>query len=312
MTTQKVAGLMKFKISLIQLGSLFAFVSAFLFSSKAIFIKQAYSLTTSLDAITLMAIRMGIALPFFLAICWFFRHQNRNIRPKDILYLISVGLLGYYISSWLDFYGLMFITASLERIILFLYPTLTVVASSFILKQKLSSKTIFALVLSYGGTVIMLQEQKMLPDQHNFWFGASLVFASAIAFACYLLLTPPLIKKFGSWNLTGLSLSAACIGTLIHFLVVTSHPLQLLTTLPTQVIWYGICLGLFVTVLPTLLLILSIEYVGATQSAIISSISPIITILFSVLLLGEHLNTIQWLGCFLNIFGVMLITLKRK
>ncbi|MFY0080162.1 EamA family transporter, partial [Acinetobacter baumannii] len=83
----------------------------------------------------------------------------------DFLYLLSVGLLGYYISSWLDFYGLMFITASLERIILFLYPTMTVLASSFILKQKLSSKTIFALVLSYGGTVIvMLQEQKTLPD----------------------------------------------------------------------------------------------------------------------------------------------------
>ncbi|EPJ7030113.1 DMT family transporter, partial [Acinetobacter baumannii] len=272
---------MKLNISLIQLGALFAFISAFLFSSKAIFIKQAYSLTPSLDAITLMAIRMGIALPFFLVICWFCRHQNRNIKLIDFLYLLSVGLLGYYISSWLDFYGLMFITASLERIILFLYPTMTVLASSFILKQKLSSKTIFALVLSYGGTVIvMLQEQKTLPDQHNFWFGASLVFASAVAFACYLLLTPPLIKKFGSWNLTGLSLSAACIGTLIHFLMVTSHPVQLLSSLPVQVIWYGICLGLFVTVLPTLLLILSIEYVGATQSAIISSISPIVTILF--------------------------------
>ncbi|MZY88249.1 EamA family transporter [Acinetobacter baumannii] len=306
-------GSMKLNISLIQLGALFAFISAFLFSSKAIFIKQAYSLTPSLDAITLMAIRMGIALPFFLLICWFCRHQNRNIKLIDFLYLLSVGLLGYYISSWLDFYGLMFITASLERIILFLYPTMTVLASSFILKQKLSSKTIFALVLSYGGTVIvMLQEQKTLPDQHNFWFGASLVFASAVAFACYLLLTPPLIKKFGSWNLTGLSLSAACIGTLIHFLMVTSHPVQLLSSLPVQVIWYGICLGLFVTVLPTLLLILSIEYVGATQSAIISSISPIVTIIFSVFLLNEHLNTIQWLGCFLNIFGVMLITLKRK
>lgn len=154
-------GSMKLNISLIQLGSLFAFISAFLFSSKAIFIKQAYSLTPSLDAITLMAIRMGIALPFFLVICWFCRRQNRNIKLIDFLYLLSVGLLGYYISSWLDFYGLMFITASLERIILFLYPTMTVLASSFILKQKLSSKTIFALVLSYGGTVIvMLQEQK--------------------------------------------------------------------------------------------------------------------------------------------------------
>lgn len=94
--------------------------------------------------------------------------------------------------------------------------------------------------------------------------------------------------------------------------MVTNHPVEILTSLPIEVIWYGICLGLFVTVLPTLLLILSIEYIGTTKSAIISSISPIVTILLSVLLLNEYLSAIQWLGCFLNILGVMLITIKIK
>lgn len=301
-----------FKYS-VQLGSLFALISALLFSCKAIFIKQAYAISPELDAITLMAIRMMSALPFFLLICWLFRTKTPQASLKEWFYLIFVGLLGYYISSWFDFFGLMFISATLERIILFLYPTLTVIASSFIFKHRLRPKVIFALILSYAGTVlVMLQEQQNMPEQGHLWLGASLVFASAVTFACYLLLTPPLIQKFGSLNLTGLSLSAACIGTLIHFFMSTPHPIILLSELPISIYWYGICLGLFVTVLPTILLVLSIEYLGSSQSAMISAISPILTILLAVLFLNEHLNTVQWIGCMLNITGVMIVTLSKK
>lgn len=120
----------------------------------------------------------------------------------------------------------MFISASLERIILFLYPTLTVIASSMLFKQRLNYKVVIALILSYGGTVlVMLEEQKTLAEQHNFWLGTSLFFASAIAFACYLLLTPPLIKKFGSLNLTSLSLSIACFFIFTHYFLTTPEPL---------------------------------------------------------------------------------------
>src|SRR5574343_170764 len=130
---------------------------------------------------------------------WCFRKQRQRLEVKDWGFLILSGFLGYYFASWLDFIGLMYISASLERIILFLYPTLTVIASSLIYKQPLRLKAYIAILLSYGGTVIvMLQEQNHAPMQSNFWLGASLVFASAIAFACYLLLTPRLIEKFGA------------------------------------------------------------------------------------------------------------------
>lgn len=206
----------------------------------------------------------------------------------------------------------MYISASLERIILFLYPTLTVLASSLIFKNKLNLKIIIALLLSYGGTIlVMLEEQKNLLDQQNFWLGASLVFASAITFACYLLLTPSLITKFGSWRLTGWSLSAACIGTLFHFFLTKPNPILVLTELPISIFWYGLYLGVFVTVIPTILMILSIESLGASRSAMISSISPILTILLAVIFLGEYLNYIQWIGCVLNIAGVLLISLGR-
>lgn len=305
--------MMKLSMGSTQLGSLFALAAAFLFSTKAIFIKQAYALSPLVDGTVLMALRMGSALPFFLLICWLNRHHNRNIATRDWILLVIAGLIGYYLSSWLDFAGLMYISASLERIILFLYPTLTVIATSVIYKHKLSLKTICAIALSYGGTVIvMLQEQSTVPHESNFWLGISLVFASAISFACYLLLTSGLIQKFGSWNYTGLALSIACMGTLVHFAMVTPNPVDLLSQLPPTILWYGIALGLLVTVLPTILIAQSISRLGAAQSAMIGSIGPILTILLAVALLGEHMNAIQWIGCVLNIIGVMMITLSKN
>lgn len=303
---------MRFSFSPVQTGSLCAVSAAFLFSTKAIFIKQAYALSPLVDATLLMALRMISALPFFLLLCWFNRHHNQAISAKDWLVLIFSGLLGYYFASWLDFMGLMLISASLERIILFLYPTLTVLASSFLYHQKLNIKTWFAIFLSYGGTVlVMLQEGKNAPSQGGFWLGASLVFASAVAFAVYLLLTPALIKKFGSWNFTGLASSVACLGTIMHYLIATPAPLTVINELPLAVWGYGISLGFFVTVIPTILLMQGIQRLGASQSAMITSIGPILTILLAVIFLNEQLNLWQWLGCVLNILGVLLITLSK-
>ncbi len=296
-----------------QVGSIFAVTAAFLFSTKAIFIKQAYELSPLVDGTVLMALRMLSALPFFLLLAWFNRANNKNIVAKDWGILVVAGLIGYYLSSWLDFAGLMYISASLERIILFLYPTLTVIATSFIYKKPLNAYSIFAIALSYGGTVIvMLQEQSNVPHEGNFWLGVSLVFASAISFAAYLLLTPRLIHKFGSWNFSGLALSIACIGMLTHYCIATPNPIGLLAALPSSVIWYGIALGLLVTVLPTILVAQSIARLGAAQTAMIASIGPILTIILATLLLGETLNTIQWFGCALNIIGVLMITLAKK
>ncbi len=296
-----------------QVGSIFAVTAAFLFSTKAIFIKQAYEISPLVDGTVLMALRMLSALPFFLLLAWLNRAHNKNIAAKDWGILVVAGLIGYYLSSWLDFAGLMYISASLERIILFLYPTLTVIATSFIYKKPLNAYSIFAIALSYGGTVIvMLQEQSNVPHEGNFWLGVSLVFASAISFAAYLLLTPRLIHKFGSWNFSGLALSIACIGMLTHYCIATPNPIGLLAALPSSVIWYGIALGLLVTVLPTILVAQSIARLGAAQTAMIASIGPILTIILATLLLGETLNTIQWFGCALNIIGVLMITLAKK
>ena len=304
---------MNFSLTKTQIGTIFAVLAAFLFSTKSILIKQAYAESILVNGTLLMMLRMASALPFFLVLCWINRHHNKNIALKDWGLLLLAGLLGYYFSSWLDFMGLMYISASLERIILFLYPTFTVIASSFIFRQKLNIQSILAIALSYGGTVIvMLQEQSNVVHEGHFWLGISLVFASAVSFAMYLLLTPKLIQKFGSWNFSGLALSVACIGTIVHFFIETRQPIQLLAQLPVNIIWYGLALGFFVTVLPTIFIAQSIARLGASQSAMIASIGPVLTLILATLFLGETLNTIQWFGCTLNIIGVLMITLAKK
>ena len=289
-----------------------ALIAAFLFSSKAIVIKQVYQIAPHVDATLLMALRILCALPFFLLMAWYFRQQRQGTSWRDWGMLLASGLIGYYLASWLDFKGLMYISASLERIILFLYPTLTVLAARVIYGQPLNGRTWLALGLSYGGTlIVMLQEYRAhdVPDQ--LWLGASLVFASAVAFAAYLLMTPPLIKKFGSWHFTGLVMSIACMGTLAHFMVEVPMPLTTLTSLSTELWIYGLILGIFVTVIPTSLLIQSIARLGPGQSAMIASVGPILTLIMAALVLSEQLNSMQWFGCFLNIIGVLLITVWK-
>lgn len=295
-------------------GTLCAIAAAFLFASKAIFIKQVYALSPTVDATLLMALRMLCALPFFLIMAWYFRSQRQQTTRQDWGLLVAAGLLGYYFASWLDFKGLMYISASLERIILFLYPTLTVFAASLVYKQALTRRTLWALLLSYGGTVIvMLQEYQHNAFSSHTWLGASLVFASAIAFAIYLVMSPRLIQRFGTWHFTGLVMSIACLGMLTHYLVAVPLPLQTLIQLPVEIWMYGLILGIFVTVLPTSLLIQSIARLGPARSSIIASIGPILTLLMATLILKEHLTALQWFGCVLNICGVLMIsTFKAK
>lgn len=293
-------------------GSICVLLSAVLFAIKAILIKYAYNASPEANAVTVLALRMASALPFFMAIAFIFRNQ---IKPswQDWCLLLIAGFVGYYLASILDFIGLMYVSASLERIILFLYPTLTVLATAAIYKKKIEARTWLAIILSYGGTVIVvLGEGWHALVSNNVLLGSSLVFAGAIAYAMYLVMTPTLIRRFGSWRFTGLAMSVACICAIIHFLLVNPTPIQHLQQLPSSVIWYGIALGIFSTVLPATLLMQGIARIGSSQAALISAGGPILTLLLAVAFLGEQLNLIQWLGCALNMVGVLMITLSPK
>lgn len=294
-------------------GSIFVLISAVLFAIKAILIKFTYQLSPDADAVTVLGLRMISALPFFMVMAFVSQKAQRDITWQDWGLLLVAGFVGYYLASILDFWGLMYVSASLERIILFLYPTLTVIASSVIYKQKITGKVWLAILLSYGGTlIVMLGEGWKALHANNILLGSSLVFAGAIAYAMYLVITPTLINRFGSWRFTGLAMSVACIAAIAHYVIITPQPVQHLVGLPNQAIWYGLALGFFSTVLPATLLMQGIARIGSSQAALISAGGPILTLLLAVAFLGEHLNAVQWLGCALNIFGVLMITLKPK
>lgn len=293
-------------------GSLCVLLSAILFAIKAILIKHIYNLSPDADAVTVLAMRMASALPFFILIALLSKSPAKTTRQDWGLLLIA-GFVGYYLASILDFIGLMFISASLERIILFLYPTLTVLATAAIHKKKIETRTWLAIILSYGGTVIVvLGEGWHALLSNNVLLGSSLVFAGAIAYALYLVMTPTMIKRFGSWRFTGLAMSIACIVSVAHYLYINPHPIQHIQQLPTETLWFGLALGIFSTVLPATLLMQGIARIGSAQAALISAGGPIMTLLLAVIFLGENLNLIQWLGCALNIIGVLMITLAPK
>lgn len=293
------------------LGSCCVLLSAFLFAIKAILIKKAYGLDSSLTAPTLLALRMLSALPFFVLIAVVAPRNPTAPTMRDWGLLLLAGLIGYYLASILDFIGLTYISASLERIILFLYPTLTVLMMALMHQRAIPNRTILAIVLSYGGTlVVMLGEGTQQAAAGNVWLGSLFVFASAFAYALYLIMTPTLIRRFGSWRFTGLAMSVACIASLVHYSLVTSEPLGLLSHYSWQILGLGVALGIFSTVLPATFLMQGIARVGPAQAAMLSAGGPIMTVVLAVLLLGESLSSLQWLGCGLNIVGVLMITLR--
>lgn len=296
--------------SIVLFGSICVLIAAFLFAIKAILIKKAYGFDASLSAPTLLALRMGSALPFFLLIAYFAPKTEDQSSHKDWGILLIAGLIGYYLASILDFIGLTLITASLERMILFLYPTLTILMLAVLYKRAIHMRVVLAIVLSYGGTLTVMLGEGAQSNPNGVWLGSLLVFASAFSYALYLVMTPTLIRRFGSWRFTGLAMSVACIASLIHYLIVQPAPIAHLTGLAPTIVGYGLALGLFSTVLPATFLMQGIARVGAAQAAMLSACGPIITLLLAVAFLGESLSWIQWMGCALNVVGVLIITLR--
>jgi drug/metabolite transporter (DMT)-like permease len=294
-------------------GAACVLASAILFAIKAILIKWAYAQDASLTGPTLLAIRMASALPFFMLMALYTQTQPQSPTRQDWFLLLVAGLLGYYLASVLDFIGLQYVSASLERIILFLYPTLTVLMTAALQRQRISRRTILAIVLSYGGTImVMLGEGTAALHANGALYGSALVFAGAVAYAMYLVMTPTLIRRFGSWRFTGLAMSTACLASIAHALMIMPHPIQTLAGFAWPVWVLGVTLGVFSTVLPATLLMQGIERVGAAQAAMLSSGGPILTVLLAVVFLGDTLNSAQWLGCAFNMIGVLMITLTAK
>ena len=289
-------------------GSVLVALAAFGFSAKAILVKLAY--LHSVDAVTLLALRMAFALPFFLLMgIW---GKPSAIQGKlglaDGAAVVGLGLLGYYLASFLDFWGLEYISAGLERLILFLYPTLVVTFSFLFLGRPIRFKEMAALILSYAGIGLVFYRQVSV-GQPGMMLGAGLVFGSTVAYAAYLMGSHRIIQKLGARRFTAYAMTVACMACLAQFAL--THPLSALKV-PTPV--YALTLGMavFSTVLPSLLLSMGIQRIGASRAALIGSIGPVATIALAYAVLGEVMGRDQWLGSLLVLAGVLVVSLGKR
>ncbi len=292
-------------------GFFLSFSGAILFSTKAIMVKLAFA-EVKVDALTLLAIRMIFSLPFYLVTAFVVGNQGstEKLTGKQWMGTIFLGLFGYYLSSLFDFIGLQYISAGLERLILFLYPTFAVLISTFVFKQKMYRNQVIALVLTYIGIGIAYYgELQIDADNPNFYWGSFLIFLCAITYAIYIAGSGKIIPKIGATRFTAYAMLASTFGVLVHYVLRGDYDaLQK----GIDLWYYGLLLAIVATVIPTFLLSFALKKIGANNVAIISSIGPISTIIQAHYFLGEHIFTEQIIGTCLVLAGILMLSLKLK
>jgi drug/metabolite transporter (DMT)-like permease len=281
-------------------------LSAILFSAKAIFVKLAYPY--GVDAITLLSLRMAMALPFFVVIAAITerRHEGTTTR-RDRALVALLGAIGYWLASYLDYAGLAYVTASLERVALFAYPTFTVLIDRLVFGRRIGVRAMFALVLSYVGIAIALGGEARLSG-HAAVVGTSLVLASALVYAGYLAGAGRIIPRYGSMRFVSHALTIACVVVILHFLA--THPVSS-ARVPLPVLGWSALTAIVSTVVPTLLLGAGIRRVGASEAAIAGSIGPVSTLVMGAVVLGESVTVARAVGSALVLFGVTWMSVAR-
>jgi len=287
-------------------GLLLAAAGSIAFSGKAIIVKLAY--LHGVDAITLVMLRMLFALPFFIAMAWWAGRHQAPLTRNDWLGVLGLGFLGYYLSSYLDFLGLQYISASFERLILYLNPTLVLVLGWVLYKRKITYRQGMAMALSYSGVLLVFGHEVSLVGD-NIALGAILVFGSAITYAIYLTYSGELVQRLGSLRLAGLATTAACFFCILQFVLL--KPVAALNVVP-EVIWLSMLNATVCTVLPVLLIMMAIERIGPGLTSQIGMIGPLSTLTMGAFFLNETFNLWILMGTVLVLGGVFWVTKAPK
>ncbi len=292
-------------------GPAMAIVGVLGFSFKAILIKLAYA-WAPIDAVTLLALRMIYAAPIFLLMA-LWSTRSRSTPPmgrRDWIAILWLGFIGYYLASLVDFMGLQYVTAALERLMLYLYPTIVVVISAIFLKQRITARILLALALSYAGILLVFaRDLSLAGDPHALWLGGALVFAGSFLYALYLVGAGPVIARLGSLRFIALAMLTSALFVFLQF--AATRPVSALDV-PLRIHLLSLAMAVFSTVLPTYLIAEAIKRIGANRTSLIGSLGPVFTIGLGFWILGEPLHWIQLGGAALVLAGVTLVTLKPR
>jgi drug/metabolite transporter (DMT)-like permease len=284
-------------------GLLFAVVGAIAFSGKAIIVKLAYRY--GVDAVTLIMLRMLFALPIFAAMGWWASRGKPPLRPREWAGVAGLGVLGYYLSSFLDFAGLQYISASLERLILYLNPTFVLLLGWLLYRRAIRPLQMAGMAVSYGGVLLVFGDEAGMIGKDAAW-GAVLVFASAVTYAVYLVYSGQLVQRLGSLRLVGLATSVACLCCIAQFLVL--RPVSSAFDVAPPVLWLSMLNATLCTALPVLLVMMAVERIGPALSAQTGMVGPLSTILMGVLILDEPFTAWIAAGTVLVIAGIYVFT----
>jgi drug/metabolite transporter (DMT)-like permease len=293
-------------------GFLWAVLGTILFSTKAILIKLCFK-TTNIDASSLLMLRMLFALPFYAAAMWYYFANQQLKKVKASTYFAAglIGLLGYYVSSLFDFIGLQYVSASIERIILFIYPTLAVLLNLLIFKVAITKRQWLAILITYIGIGLAYWgELNQIPDTKMFFFGTWMILLCAITFAFYLVGSGKIIPKIGAPQFTSLSMLAASVGIFIHYFVTHQQGIASIVDMPilySSSVWLVIALAIIGTVIPSFLMSGGMKRIGSNDLAIITSIGPVSTLFQARWILNEAFSWEQILGTVFVVLGVILV-----
>jgi drug/metabolite transporter (DMT)-like permease len=291
------------------------FAGAVLFSTKAILVKLA--LPYGVEPVPLLMLRMLFAFPFYVGVLvWLSRRDRKSDtgvqrHPTPWVRITALGFVGYYLASFFDFYGLKFITASLERVILYSYPTIVLLISAVFARKRVTIHQAIAVAICYIGIFVAVRFGSTTQDSAaNIPWGTALIFFSATTYAVYLVGSGELIPKIGVWRFTSIAMlvSTACV--IVHCLL--TEPLEELWSYPAPVYWYSLAMGVFATVVPSFLISEGIKRIGATNAAVVGGIGPVSTIILATIFLGETITFAQLLGTLFVIAGVVYISVNMK
>jgi drug/metabolite transporter (DMT)-like permease len=283
-----------------------ALAGAIAFSGKAIIVKLAYR--HGVDAVTLIMLRMLFALPLFLLLAWWAGRGRPPLSARDWRAVAWLGFSGYYLASFLDFAGLQYVSASLERLIQYLGPTLVLLLGRLLLGRRIVPRQLLALAISYVGVgLVFAQELKV--EGADVALGSALVFASMLSYALYLLYSGEVVQRLGALRLTGLATSVACALCIVQYLLL--RPWDSALQLAPAVWWLSLLNATACTFAPVLLVMMAIERIGAAAASQAGMIGPLSTIGMGVAILGEPFSGWLAAGTVLVLAGIAVLGRAR-
>ncbi len=292
-------------------GVMLVLTGAILFAGKAVLVKYNY-VHYHVDTVSLLALRMLFSAPFYLIILFFQQQKQQDqvkLTTRQWFWMFAIGLVGYYLASLFDFWGLNYITASVERLILFIYPTIVVIISAIFLKKPIYKIQYIALIITYLGVAIAFVPDLQLGLQKDLVIGSILIFLSAFTYALYLIGSGEMIQKVGALRFTCYAMLISTGMVIVHYLVSVGKGLL---SYEAGAYWLSLAMAVFSTVIPSFMISEGIRRIGSGNASIIGSVGPVATIIMANIFLDESITAWQLAGTFVVLSGVLMISWKGK